>query len=191
MKKLLMTVFLLLIINCNTCANAADNLKNQYTFEYDVMILCEGKEGLSVVVINEEKKSAWASNTFYPKIKIKEKKGSKLYSGTVKTPIISKFRIDMSKNYGKFQWDVGGSQGWYTHLKGPCKLDTGWGKEYYKEEKEKLLKETKKNTNVEKKEEKKSTNKSLTEELRELKELYEGGSLTKEQFEKAKDKLLN
>ena len=32
---------------------------------------------------------------------------------------------------------------------------------------------------------------SLTEELKELKELYEDGSLTKEQFEKAKNKLLN
>jgi hypothetical protein len=190
MKKLLMIVFLTLIINCNTLASAADNLKNQYTFEYDTMILCESKdkEKLSIIVINEEKKSAWASNTFYPKIKIKEKKGSKLYTGKTTD---NKFRIDMSKNYGKQQWDVGGSQGWYTHLKGPCKLDTGWGKNYYKEEKEKLVKETKKTTKVEKKEEKKSSNKSLTEELKELKELYEDGSLTKEQFEKAKDKLLN
>ena len=193
MKKLVIIMFLTLIINYNTLESAADSLKNPYTFEYDVMILCEAKDksGATVFVINEETKSAWANETFYPKIKIKEKKGSKYYSGKTNDAAKNKFIIDMSKNYGKQQWDVGGSQGWYTHMKGPCNLATEYWKDYYDKEKEKLLKKTKKTKKVETKEEKKSSNKSLTEELKELKELYEDGSLTKEQFEKAKNKLLN
>ena len=48
-------------------------------------------------------------------------------------------------------------------------------------------------TKVEKKKEKKTktTSASLTEELKELNKLYEDGVLTKEEFEKAKKKLLN
>ena len=45
---------------------------------------------------------------------------------------------------------------------------------------------------IEKKEKKtKTTSASLTEELKELNKLYEDGVLTKEEFEKAKKKLLN
>ena len=45
---------------------------------------------------------------------------------------------------------------------------------------------------IEKKEKKtKTTSASLTEELKELNKLYDDGVLTKEEFEKAKKKLLN
>jgi len=195
MKKLLgiVIVSILLSTNVNGISIAKEyhgsgEYKHPYNFEFDTIISCPG-----IVIINEEKKIAWWNSVFFSKIKIKEKNGYKIYSGHRKN-FISKggpttFKIDTSKGKGYIKYHMG--NGNYKKNDGKCEVDSQFAKDYYEENKKKFYEENKQEEKPKKTEKTTSTNKSVIEELKELKKLYDEGVLTKEQFEKAKNKLLN
>ena len=198
MKK----AILILVIGLFWCNNVyavsffgVGDYKHPYDFEFNEMISCDK----ALVLINEEKKVAWWNHIFFPRVKIKEKKGYKVFSG-IKSGFMYKggsttFKIDLSKGKGGIRLYVGNSAYAKGSSKEQCKIADQFTKDYYEEEKKeyyKKNKQEKKSESVETTTETNtSNNKSITEELKELKKLYDEGVLTEEQFEKAKNKLLN